>query len=183
METSDKERIEKDSRIINNIPLDKVIDEEERYYRDFQKYDSYIQGAEYERTLANKQLEEKDKEIEELVKHNNLLTLNGGLLNELKEKDLQLEEKDKEIEILRMQLAACGIAAMSNTHESRNNLITKENPYWSAYYGDVLDAVGREINYREQLARLKEALRKAFHGSKGTMLSKQTVEEIEQLLK
>jgi hypothetical protein len=61
----------------------------------------------------------------------------------------KLEEKN---EILRMQLVACGVAALSNTIESiKLNRITKENPYWSGSYELVCDAVDREINLRMKL--------------------------------
>ena len=61
--------------------------------------------------------------------------------------------KDEEIEKLRIQLAACGVAAMQNTTESALNRITKDNPYWSVSYSDVCDAVDREIRNRKALYR------------------------------
>lgn len=44
VEVSDKE-IEKEARKHCNIKLDLIIDEEERYYKNFQKYDGFIAGA------------------------------------------------------------------------------------------------------------------------------------------
>jgi len=64
-----------------------------------------------------------------------------------------LAAKDAEIKILRMQLAGCGAAALANTHESAAHRLTRDNPYWSASYGDVCRAVDREIELREALDR------------------------------
>lgn len=55
------------------------------------------------------------------------------------------------VEQLRMQLAACGVAAMQNTSEARTERIGPQSPYWSAAYGDVCAAVDREIALRERL--------------------------------
>lgn len=68
-------------------------------------------------------------------------------------------ELGPDIERLRMQLAACGVAAMCNTKESMGTQrIGKDNPYWCASYGDVCNAVDREIALREENAALREAL-------------------------
>jgi hypothetical protein len=61
-------------------------------------------------------------------------------------------------EQLQMQLAACGVAAMSNTPETVAQRITRDNPYWSASYGDVCAAVDREMLLRSQLAEAREKL-------------------------
>jgi hypothetical protein len=61
----------------------------------------------------------------------------------------KLEEKNQ---ILRMQLVACAVAALSNTFELiKLNRITKENPYWSGSYDLVCDTVDREIALRLKL--------------------------------
>lgn len=66
---------------------------------------------------------------------------------------LKLQAAEGEIEKLRLQLAGCGVAAMCNTKESaEKQRIAKDNPYWSASYGDVCNAVDREIGLREALA-------------------------------
>ena len=39
-----QEEIEQLAKQLCNIPIDLVIDEEERYYKNFQKYDGIIQG-------------------------------------------------------------------------------------------------------------------------------------------
>lgn len=58
---------------------------------------------------------------------------------------------EQELETERMRLAGCGVVAMQNTRESTKERITKDNPYWSASYGDVCSAVDREISLREAL--------------------------------
>lgn len=64
-----------------------------------------------------------------------------------------------EHEQLRMQLAACGVAAMCNTRESaEKERIGRENPYWSASYADVCRAVDREMAWREYAYDLADAL-------------------------
>lgn len=59
---------------------------------------------------------------------------------------------ENEIETLRVQLAACGVAAMQNTEESATQRIDKLSPYWSASYGDVCRAVDSEMCSRAALA-------------------------------
>lgn len=72
----------------------------------------------------------------------------------------QKTREDPEVELLRMQLCACGVCAMTNTEESKEKQrITKDNPYWSASYGDVCRAVDKEIFYRDQLKRLGEIIK------------------------
>jgi len=63
-----------------------------------------------------------------------------------------LAEKEGEIERLRVQLAGCGVAAMCNTKQSREQQKCVEGAYgWSQSYQDVVNAVGREIDLREKL--------------------------------
>lgn len=62
----------------------------------------------------------------------------------------------EEAERLRIQLAACGVAAIQNTRGSAKERLTPDNPYWSASYGDVCRAVDREMDLREELSALKE---------------------------
>ena len=64
-------------------------------------------------------------------------------------------KKDAEIEMLRLQLAACGVAAMQNTEASKSERITRDNTYWSASYGDVCRAVDAEIALRAENERLQ----------------------------
>lgn len=64
-----------------------------------------------------------------------------------------------EIERLRLQLAACGVAAHCNTRTSiERNQIKRDNPAWSASYRDVCDAVEREMRLRQRLATARQAL-------------------------
>lgn len=68
-------------------------------------------------------------------------------------------ETSEEVEILRMQLAACGVAAMSNTKESiEKQGIASDSPYYSASYQDVCNAVGREMKLREENSQFKSQL-------------------------
>lgn len=64
----------------------------------------------------------------------------------------ELRVVKEEAEHLRVQLAGCGVAAMCNTLESMEQQCVDRDAYgWSASYGDVLEAVKREIKYREAL--------------------------------
>jgi len=57
-----------------------------------------------------------------------------------------------DVEQLRVQLAGCGVAAMCNTVQSREQQKCVEGDYgWSQSYQDVVNAVGREIKLREEL--------------------------------
>jgi hypothetical protein len=63
------------------------------------------------------------------------------------------------LEVERLRLAACGVAALSNTKESAaHTRIDESNPYYSASYSDVCSRVDSEMNLREENARLREAL-------------------------
>lgn len=72
---------------------------------------------------------------------------------------LERDALREECEKLRMQLAGCGVAAMTNTASTAAARITKDNPYWSASYGDVCAAVDREMALREENEKLREFLR------------------------
>lgn len=61
----------------------------------------------------------------------------------------------EELETERLRLAACGVAAMSNTESTVAQRIDRSNPYWSASYGDVCAAVDREMRLRERIATLE----------------------------
>ena len=66
-------------------------------------------------------------------------------------------ERDDAVESLettRMQLAACGVAALANTNDTVKQRIGKDNEYWTASYGDVCRAVDMEIRYREALDKI-----------------------------
>lgn len=91
---------------------------------------------------------------------------NFGKRGELKAKDAEIKKLNEECEVWRIKLAACGVAALSNTHKSiKDRRIDSNNPYYSASYSDVCDAVDREIALREdnekkdaEIARLRKAL-------------------------
>ncbi len=89
-------------------------------------------------------------------------TICNNMMNEdeLRDRVLELEDfietLNKEIETLNLKLAACGVAAMCNTEESvATQRINKDNPFWSASYGDVCGAVDREMAYRDTLNKIE----------------------------
>jgi hypothetical protein len=69
----------------------------------------------------------------------------------------EMRRLNAEIEQLRVQLAGCGVAAMSNTRETlaRQAKIKPGDYGWSASYGDALKTVEREICLREERDQLK----------------------------
>lgn len=71
---------------------------------------------------------------------------------------LERDALREECEKLRMQLAGCGVAAMTNTASTAAARITKDNPYWSASYGDVCAAVDREVALREENEKMSALL-------------------------
>ncbi len=75
----------------------------------------------------------------------------------------ELSQARADAETQRMRLAACGVAALSNTDKTRAERITKENPYYSASYGDVCYSVDSEMALRSRLElveRVVEAARR-----------------------
>jgi ribosomal protein S20 len=77
----------------------------------------------------------------------------------------QVAELEAENEKMTMQLAGCSTATYQNTHASKADRIDSSNPYYSAAYSDICDAVDREIAQREraekaesQLSAYREAL-------------------------
>ena len=69
-----------------------------------------------------------------------------------------VEQYEEELETLRIQLAGCGVAALRNTRESMaEQIIPDDNMYYTASYGDVINAVRREINYREALKQIAKS--------------------------
>ena len=61
-----------------------------------------------------------------------------------------IDDKDREIETLRIQLAACGVAARQNTESTIKDRLTQDSPYWSGSYQDVCNAVDREMIWRRR---------------------------------
>lgn len=68
------------------------------------------------------------------------------------------ETLEADCEVERMRLAACMTAALGNTRDAVEHRITRENPYWSAAYGDVCRAVDAEIALREERDALAASL-------------------------
>lgn len=64
----------------------------------------------------------------------------------------QIIELSKELEDARMQLVACSVVAGANTRESTANVRPMHPDYMCPAVKDVIRAVDREIDLREQLA-------------------------------
>jgi len=86
---------------------------------------------------------------------------NGYLLT--KDQALEFLRLKEEVETLRLQLAACGVAALCNTKESCDQQrIEKTNPYYSASYQDVCNMVDREMRLRQQVEIARNGLKKVM---------------------
>lgn len=71
---------------------------------------------------------------------------------------VKCEELKLQIGTERLRLAACGVAARSNTEKTVKHRITSEHPYWSESYFDVCRSVDREMEQREKNDRLNAQL-------------------------
>lgn len=71
------------------------------------------------------------------------------------------EEAEAQLEWERVRLAACGVAALANTDKAVQGRIGCDNPYWSASYGNVCDAVDREMALRAEVETLTKAREEA----------------------
>ena len=71
----------------------------------------------------------------------------------------ELRKAQAEAEHERNRLAACGVAALSNTPESMAKLEAdlEQSPYHSGSLVDVISAVKREMKYRAELEALRSA--------------------------
>lgn len=62
-----------------------------------------------------------------------------------------INAQEAALDLLRMQLAACGTAASANTRESAERCkLERDNPYWCFSYQQVVNAVEREMEAREE---------------------------------
>lgn len=96
----------------------------------------------------------------------------------------ELRKAGEELETLQMQLAGCGVAAMCNTEKSiAEQRIGKDNPYWSASYGDVCRAVDREIELRAARAAALAQVEELREANKDIATLRKYVSEYEQLIK
>lgn len=71
-----------------------------------------------------------------------------------------MEQAQAEIDRLRMQLVACGVAALSNTPESAKEQRDIHPDYESGSWRDVCDAVDREMALRQKRDELNAAVQK-----------------------
>jgi len=75
-----------------------------------------------------------------------------SLRNQLAASNASALKNWDDLEKVRCQLAACGVAALSNTRGSAEEQRVAKGAYaWSASYESVYDAVQREMTWREQL--------------------------------
>jgi hypothetical protein len=71
-----KEEIEQLAKQLCNIPIDLVIDEEERYYKNFQKFDGIVLGyTQCQEDMADKKYTEEDM-IDAIIYGSSLTTSN-----------------------------------------------------------------------------------------------------------
>jgi uncharacterized small protein (DUF1192 family) len=91
--------------------------------------------------------------------HPDITVTNEGIVPELR---AEIDRLRAEVEQMHVQLANCGVTAICNTHQSRENQKCVEGDYgWSQSYQDVIEAVGREIALREESRRLRAELKTA----------------------
>ncbi len=70
----------------------------------------------------------------------------------------RIAELVAELETERMRLAACGVVALANTHESAKSAREMKPEYVSASLQDVIKAVDREMALRERVAELERSM-------------------------
>ena len=103
-----------------------------------------------DKAAADAKLEVKDSDIRRLEA---VLRYKDGVIDQ---RNIMLDRANKEIEKLRMQLVACGVAAVCNTEQSqKEHGIGKDNPAWSDSYAQVVQIVNKEMEYRGKVERLK----------------------------
>lgn len=107
---------------------------------------SYVRADDYDA------LAEENAKLKTMCKFINEQT---DLAIELKKENEKLKS---DLETERLRLAGCGVAALGNTAERVKQRIERDNPYWSASYGDVCRAVDAEIELRLCKQELLEAL-------------------------
>ena len=99
-------------------------------------------------------IHDMEREVETLDNH--LTEARAEIERLRKQVDTEIADLRRELERERLRLAACGVAAMQNTEESRKERIAHNNEYFSDSYFQVCTAVDREMDLRRQLAELKE---------------------------
>lgn len=77
----------------------------------------------------------------------------GDIAAELAHRDERIATLSADLERERMRLAGCGVAALCDTPKSAEaQRIGKDNPYWSASYGDVCRQIDELMRIRVELA-------------------------------
>lgn len=102
-----------------------------------------------------------EAENERLKRDLDLKTKELFVVRELVKEEMEslradLAAKTAELERERMRLAACGVVAMANTKESAAEARKMHPDYMSASCSDVMKAVDREMQHREDLAATRQ---------------------------
>jgi hypothetical protein len=109
-------------------------------------------------THASEVLPDQQDEIDQLNRRLTPKEVTEALIMLDKENRAELTRLRVENEQLRVQLAGCGVAALGNTIEAVKQRVSKGDYGWSASYGDVCDAVDRELKLREALSVARDSL-------------------------
>jgi hypothetical protein len=92
-----------------------------------------------------------------------------------------------ENEQLRVQLAGCGVVALGNTIKAVKQRVSKGDYGWSASYGDVCDAVDREMRLRDALKIATAAMKtcvgyEPFEGSLEPRKLSEALKEVDAIM-
>ena len=83
-----------------------------------------------------------------------------AILAELIEARAEIERLGDDLEVERMRLAACGVAAASNTEAlAAVNRLSKDDPGGSESYDEVCDAVDEQVSLRAEVGQLRDELK------------------------
>lgn len=112
----------------------------------------------------------REKNLDNAIKYKNKLKSVESERDDLKEKHL-------------LQLAGISTASLCNTEKSiSENLIKKDNPYWTVAYSDVVICVKREMVLREKLQSLEKIAREADQCHCGNCRTCIMIKKIDELM-